>query len=141
MAYTGDVPANTIVLGHSSLLRNAADTGFITPPIDNRLFVVNVASPKNTMTIVFAYIYEGVTITSVDGICAGGSDVEVVIKEQSTPYSAGTTIMIFTPNTASKRAVVTTPYATTAGSFLSIIIGTVTGSVNNVIVSLNGYVT
>ena len=139
MAYTGDVPANMDMTVYGSIIKNTANGNFSSQIVGMKQFCVTIPSPANTMSIVFAYMYEGMTLVSLDAICAGGTSVGLTLYDQTTAYSGGSSVATLTATTAGDGTTFSTGIS--AGHVLNVTVGTVTGSVTTVTIIVTGCVT
>lgn len=140
MAYTGDVPANSIIPSNGSIVRNGADSAFIFKPLDSKTYSLTIASPTSGLNIVMGVVCEDTTMQYLEGIVDGGTSVYVSAKYQTTPYVSGTSIGSVTLNTS---GYVSTGVSASVsnGNWLQITVGAVSGSVTAVTVLLRGIIT
>ena len=140
MAYTGDVPANSIIPSNGSIFRDGGDAIFIFSPLDSKTYSVTIPSPTSGLNVVMGVTTEDTTIQYIEGIVDGGTSVYVAAKYQTTPYVSGTDIGNITLN-ASGYVSTGVGVAVTSGKWLQITMGAVSGSVTAVTILLRGIIT
>ena len=144
MAYTGDVPANTVISSYESFLRNWNDDSFIARSVGTKTFTTVMHNPTASASQIMAYIRLPFSVTYISGVIAGGTNVILNVEDRSSLGTSGTDILgtdIVMDKDGQGAGISPPGYAVSAGHWLVLAITSVSGSPSEVLVMVTGELT